>query len=86
MEVSLEYFPAVENFGNRKEARTFFVVNCDVASLGGTHLCQRCLACYATAREADEKPRQLRIANDRLAGLYKEFDQAGVKYEKRFFA
>jgi hypothetical protein len=86
MEISLEYFPAVENFGNRKEARTFFVVNCDVTSLGATHQCQRCFACYATDREADEKPRQLRIANERLGTLFKEFDQAGIKYEKRFFA
>ena len=85
MEVSVEYLPAVENFGNRRERRTFFLANFDVTCLGATHQCQRCLACYATDREADEKPRQVRIANDRLVKLFKEFDQAGIKYEKRFF-
>jgi hypothetical protein len=85
MKVSLEYFPAVENFGNRKEARTFLVVNFDVACLGATHQCQRCVACYASKKEAEEKPRQLRIANDRLSKLYMELDQAGIKYEKKFF-
>lgn len=86
MEISLEYFPAVENFGNRKEARTFLLGNFDVTSLGAMHECQRCFACYATREEADEKPRQLRIANDRLSKLFQEFDQAGITYEKRFFA
>ncbi len=85
MAISLEFFPAVENFGHRKEARTFLQGNFDVTSLGMTHQCHRCFACYATAEEADEKPRQLRIANDRLDKLFKEFDQAGVQYEKRFF-
>ncbi len=86
MDVSLEYLPAVENFGNHKERRTFFLATFDVTSLGATHQCQRCLACYATEREAEEKPRQMRIANDRLNGLFKEFDHVGIKYEKRFFA
>jgi hypothetical protein len=85
MEVSVEYLPGVENFGNRKERRTFLLANFDVTSLGATHQCQRCLACYATDEEAEDKPRQVRIANDRLANLFKEFDQAGIKYEKRFF-
>jgi hypothetical protein len=86
MEVSVEYLPAVENFGNHKERRTFLLANFDVASLGAAHQCQRCLACFATEREADEKPRQARIANERLDRLFKEFDQAGVTYNKRFFS
>ncbi|MGB9615968.1 MAG: hypothetical protein ACP5M0_10240 [Desulfomonilaceae bacterium] len=85
MHVSLEFFPAVENFGNRKEARTFLVANFDCEALGATHQCQRCMASYATEREAEEKPRQVRIANDRLSKLYVEFEQAGIHYEKRFF-
>ena len=85
MKISLEYFPAVENFGNRKEARTFLLANFDVTSLGVAHDCQRCFACYATEEEADDKPRQLRIANDRLSQLFQEFDQAGITYQKRFF-
>lgn len=86
VKVSVEYLPAVENFGNRKERRTFLLADFEVTTLGTTHQCQRCLTCYATDQEMDEKIRQLRIANDRLATLFKEFDQAGIKYEKRFFA
>jgi hypothetical protein len=86
MDVSVEYLSAVENFGNHKERRTFLLANFDAATLGATHQCQRCLACYATDKETDEKPRQIRIANDRLGKLFKEFDQAGVKYNKLFFS
>ena len=86
MDVSVEYLPAVENFASRKERRTFLLANFDVTSLGATHQCQRCLACYATEREADEKPRQIRIANDRLEKLFKEFDQVGIAYKKLLFS
>ena len=86
MAVSVEYLPAVENFGNHKERRTFLLANFNATSLGVSHQCQRCLACYATDKEADEKPRQMRIANDRLDKLFKEFDQAGIKYNKLFFS
>lgn len=85
MRTSVEYLPAVENFGNSRERRTFLLADFEVTSLGTTHKCQRCLACYATDLETEVKLRQLRIANDRLAALFKEFDQAGIKYEKRFF-
>jgi hypothetical protein len=85
MQINLELLPAVENFGNYKERRTFLVGNFDVMSLGASHQCQWCLACYATDNEAEEKPRQARIANDRLTKLYKEFESAGINCEKRFF-
>jgi hypothetical protein len=70
IEVSVEYLPAVENFGNRRERRIFLLANFDVSCLGEAHQCQRCLTCYATDHEADEKPRQLRIAHDRLGALF----------------
>jgi hypothetical protein len=85
MKVSVEYMPAVENFGNQRERRVFLVANFDVMSLGATHQCQRCFACFAADRESEEKPRQIRIANDRLRNLYKEFDAVGIKYDKKFF-
>jgi hypothetical protein len=85
MRTVVEYLPAVENFGNRKERRTFLLVDFEVTTLGATHRCQRCLACYATDHETEEKLRQVRIANDRLAKLFKELDQAGIKCEKGFF-
>lgn len=86
MKVFLEYLPAVENFGNHKQPRTFLLADFDVTSLGVSHRCQRCLACYATAEEAEDKPRQMRIANDRLGALYKELTQAGIAYERVFFS
>jgi hypothetical protein len=85
MQINLEFLPAVENFGNYKERRTFLVGNFDVMSLGASHQCQRCLSCYATDNEAEEKPRQVRIANDRLTKLYKEFEGAGISCERPFF-
>ncbi len=85
MQVNLEFLAAVENFGNRKERRTFLVGNFDVMSLGATHQCQWCLACYATDHETEEKPRQARIANDRLTKLYKEFEEAGISCDESFF-
>lgn len=83
--VNLEYLPAVENFQNHKEKRTFLLAGFSIDSLGSVHQCQRCFSCYATLNESEELPRQARIANDRLRKLYKEFDQAGVRYEPRYF-
>ncbi len=85
IEVHVEYLPAVENFGNKKEKRTFLLAGFTVESLGATHETQRCFACFATAREPEEKPRVMRIANDRLSKLYAEFDEAGITYQMRFF-
>lgn len=85
MRTAVEYLPAVENFGNRSERRTFLLADFEVTTLGATHRCQRCFACYATDNETQEKLRQVRIANDRLAKLFKELDQAGITCEKEFF-
>jgi hypothetical protein len=51
IEVSLEYLPAVENFAHHKEKRMFLAGNFNVTYLGESHICQRCLACYAMSRE-----------------------------------
>jgi len=85
VDVSLEYVPAVENFANYKEKRMFFSANFNVTHLGKTHVCQRCFSCYAMDKEQEEKETAKKLANDRVAGVYKEFDQASIKYNKVFF-
>lgn len=85
VEIFLEFVPAVEHFACEKNKQTF--LNCDfaVTTLGRTGHYQRCVGCYATEREAEERPMAVVVANQRLALLYQEFDQAGMEYEKRFF-
>ena len=85
IEVSLEYLPAVENFARYKEKRMFMAGNFTVTYLGESHVCQRCLACYAMDREKEEKQIALGLANSRLALIYKDFDQAKIEYNKQFF-
>ncbi|MBW1707709.1 MAG: hypothetical protein JRJ86_21540 [Deltaproteobacteria bacterium] len=85
VDVSLEYVPAVENFANYKEKRVFFSANFNVTHLGKTHICQRCFTCYAMDNEKEERETAKKLANDRVAGIYKEFDQANIKYNKVFF-
>jgi hypothetical protein len=85
VKVELEYVPAVEHFANYKNAQVFLMVDFTVTSLKRTSHVERCLACYPKEREKEEKPEMVDMANDRLRLLYEEFDQASVKYEKRFF-
>jgi len=85
IDVALEYLPAVENFANYKEKRVFFSANFNVTHLGKTHVCQRCFSCYAMDREKEERETAKKLANDRVAGIYKEFDQANIKYNKVLF-
>jgi len=58
-----------------------FVVTC----LGKNHEIQRCLACYPSENEKDEKAHVVQIANARIEKLYRDFDQSSVHYEKCFF-
>ena len=84
--INLEYVPAVEHFASYDNSQTFLVVEFNVESLGRTHTLQRCFACYQTDKEAEQKPGQVQVANARLEELYRSFDEAGIEYEKRFFA
>ena len=84
-DITLEYVPAVEHFVNYENSQTFLNIDFVVESLGKKHNFQRCFACYQTDREEEEKGLQVEVANARLRELYKEFDAASVKYEKRFF-
>jgi hypothetical protein len=85
VEVSLEYLPAVEHFANYKNAQTFLSGDFTVQALAKTGSYQRCLACYPTEREREEKPQAIRIANQRLTLLYREFDKVSIQHQKRFF-
>lgn len=85
VQIQLEFVPAVEHFANEKNKQTFLNADFAVTTLGRTGHYQRCLACYATDKAAAEKPLAVVVANQRLSLLYQEFDQAGIRYEKRFF-
>ena len=85
VDVTLEYLPAVENFANYKERRVFFAINYNVTHLGETHICQRCLACYAINKEEAERETARELANSRASGIYARFDEANIKYNKVFF-
>jgi len=84
VDIDLEYVPAVEHFANHKNSQTFLHGNFIVTTLGKTYQAQRCLSCYPTEKD-EEKSLSVQIANERLVILYKAFDQALIKYEKRFF-
>lgn len=85
IEVDLEYVPAVEHFANYKNSQIFLMVDFKITSLAETHHYERCLACYPAEKEKEEKELQVKIANERLNILYKEFDEATIRYEKKFF-
>ena len=85
VDVTLEYLPAVENFANYKERCVFFAINYNVTHLGETHICQRCLACYAIDKEEAERETARELANSRASGIYARFDEANIKYNKVFF-
>ena len=83
--VGLEYVPGVEHFIGYDNEMTFMMADFTITCLGKINLFERCLACYQTEREKKEKKYNIMIANERLKILYAEFDQASIKYEKRFF-
>ena len=86
VEMTLEFVPGVEHFANYTNKQVFLTVTFAITTLGKTHPNERCLACYEADKEQDEKPGRIDVANERLALLYDEFDQAAVKYTKRFFS
>ena len=85
IDILLEYVPAVEHFVNLKTKQTFLMVDFAVTGLGKTGHYERCLACYPTEREEEEKSKMVKVANERLRLLYQEFDEASITYEKRYF-
>jgi hypothetical protein len=86
VDIALEYVPAIEHFEYHKNHQTFLLADFTVTAQGKTATCQRCLGCYRTEREQEERPLQVEVANDRLSLIYREFDLSSIRYEKRFFA
>jgi hypothetical protein len=86
VEVEPEYVPAVEHFAHYENAQTFLTVTFLVTGLGRTQKVERCLACYGSEKGKEGKTLMAQVANARLEELYKEFDQASIQYEKRFFS
>jgi hypothetical protein len=84
--IALEFVSGVEHFANYENQQVFLMAHFSITTLGGAHPYERCLACYAAEKEAQEKPLKIDIANERLKILYNEFDRVSIKYEKRFFA
>ncbi len=85
IKVSLENFPAVENFANYSEKRMFFAANFSVDYLGETHICHRCFSCYPMERERTDAQTARELTNRRLVSIYSEFDKAGIVYNKVLF-
>ncbi len=75
----------MENFASYKEKRMFFAANFNVSHLGKVHICHRCFSCYAMENEMEEIQTAKELANRRVASVYEEFDQAGIKFNKVFF-
>ena len=85
VDLTLEFVPGVEHFANYEHQQIFLMASFSITTLGRTYPYERCFACYEAEKEAQEKPQRIETANERLAILFDEFDQASIKYEKRFF-
>lgn len=83
--VDLEFVPAVEHFARHDNAQTFLNGIFKIDTLGRTGYFQRCFACYGTETEGEERVAALRVANQRLELLYREFDAVAIVYEKALF-
>lgn len=83
--VNLEYVPGVEHFVGYDNEMTFLMGAFTISCLDRTHRYERCLACYQTEREKEEKQHRINIANERLKILYAEFEQASIKYDNKLF-
>lgn len=86
VDIQLEYVPAVEHFANQKNAQTFLTADFVVTASQKQKDFQRCLACYQTDREREEKTDQVGVANARLSLLYQAFAKSTVQYNEMFFS
>jgi len=83
--IVLEMIPAVEHFSHAENAQTFLSGEFDADVADETYHCHRCFACFATDCEAEEKQTAIRVANARLAQVYREFDTSGIAYQPKYF-
>jgi hypothetical protein len=85
VEIDLEIIPAVEHFVNEKNKQTYLTADFSIIILGRSYKFQRCLACFQTNNETEEKAIAINTANDRLKLLFYEFDDAKIDYKPIFF-
>ena len=85
IEIDLENIPAVEHFANENNKQTYLMAYFNITILGKNSSFQRCLACFQTDKEVEEKPVAMNTANNRLKVLFQEFDSASIKYKACFF-
>lgn len=86
IDVLLEYVDAVEHFANEKNPQTFLNGDFRITTLGHSGDYQRCLGCYSTEREDEEKENAVKVANTRLKLLYDEFENASIKFSRNYFS
>ncbi|WDP92549.1 MAG: hypothetical protein HUN04_23630 [Desulfobacter sp.] len=85
VETRVEIIPGVEHFAGRKNEQSFLMVDFDITAFGNKFRFQRCVACYGSRKEDEEKPFAVATGNERLKLLYAEFDAAGIDYNLCFF-
>lgn len=83
--VELEEVPAVEHFDHKENPQTFFMTNFKIKTRDRSYECQRCLGCYATGNETEERPLAIRVANARLDNLYHIFQATGIAHDNPVF-
>jgi hypothetical protein len=52
----------------------------------GTYSCHSCFACSPTQNEAKEKAIAIKVANLRLAAIYREFEHYGIRCRPCYFS
>jgi hypothetical protein len=83
--VDLEYVPAVEHFSHYENSQTFLTADFTVTAADKKHAFQRCLSCYQTGKEQEEKAIGVEVANARLQVLYQELARNSVNHTEVFF-
>jgi hypothetical protein len=81
----LEFVSAVDHFDRFKNKMIFLMADFSVTCREATHHVERCLACYAVDREADERQAKIDVANARLKLFYEKLASAGGKTETKYF-
>lgn len=84
IKVDIEEVSAIEHFDYQKNAQTFVICDFDCHMDAKQYNYQRCLSCYSTDKEAEEREQALITANARLENLYSEFDTSGINCNKLF--
>jgi hypothetical protein len=86
VDISLELLPAVEHFYDARNAQTFLSGEFTAKTADETYSCHRCFACYPTQNEAEEKATAIKVANLRLATIYREFEHYGIRCRPCYFS